>query len=83
MNETVRKVQKWVTTATNAIDSEDAKLVEQVSLHEYIDAVVNCFTDTKVMHQQGFHMSFRQWFLILEIKQEINRLCQTSLYHPT
>ena len=30
VNETVRKVQKWVTTATNAIDSEDAKLVEQV-----------------------------------------------------
>ncbi|KAL3870210.1 hypothetical protein ACJMK2_038289, partial [Sinanodonta woodiana] len=28
--EVVRKVQKWVTTATNAVDSEDAKLVEQV-----------------------------------------------------
>ena len=28
--EVVRKVQKWVTTATNAIDSEDGKLVEQV-----------------------------------------------------
>ena len=33
VNETVRKVQKWVTTATNAIDSEDAKLVEQVIFH--------------------------------------------------
>ncbi|XP_052789465.1 axonemal dynein light chain domain-containing protein 1-like isoform X3 [Mya arenaria] len=31
VNECVRRVQKWVTTATNAIDSEDAKLVEQVS----------------------------------------------------
>ncbi|XP_052221948.1 axonemal dynein light chain domain-containing protein 1-like isoform X3 [Dreissena polymorpha] len=31
VNDTVRRVQKWVTTATNAIDSEDAKLVEQVT----------------------------------------------------
>ena len=28
--DTVRKVQKWATTASNSIDSEDAKLVEQV-----------------------------------------------------
>ncbi|KAL4218861.1 Axonemal dynein light chain domain-containing protein 1 [Mactra antiquata] len=31
VNEVVRKVQKWVTTATNAVDSEDGKLVEQVT----------------------------------------------------
>lgn len=30
VHDVVRKVQKWVTTATNAIDSEDGKLVEQV-----------------------------------------------------
>nr|XP_034304358.1 LOW QUALITY PROTEIN: axonemal dynein light chain domain-containing protein 1 [Crassostrea gigas] len=29
--DTVRKVQKWATTASNAIDSEDGRLVEQVS----------------------------------------------------
>lgn len=28
--DTVRKVQKWATTASNAIDSEDGRLVEQV-----------------------------------------------------
>ncbi|XP_069120299.1 axonemal dynein light chain domain-containing protein 1-like isoform X3 [Argopecten irradians] len=34
VTETIKKVQKWTTTATNAIDSEDAKLVEQVlTLH--------------------------------------------------
>ncbi|XP_033732804.1 axonemal dynein light chain domain-containing protein 1-like isoform X2 [Pecten maximus] len=34
VTETIKKVQKWTTTSTNAIDSEDAKLVEQVlSLH--------------------------------------------------
>ncbi|XP_056012057.1 axonemal dynein light chain domain-containing protein 1-like isoform X3 [Ostrea edulis] len=29
--DTVRKVQKWATTASNGIDSEDGRLVEQVS----------------------------------------------------
>ncbi|XP_060065790.1 axonemal dynein light chain domain-containing protein 1-like [Ylistrum balloti] len=34
VTETIKKVQKWTTTSTNAIDSEDAKLVEQVlTLH--------------------------------------------------
>ena len=28
-------MQKWVTTATNAIDSEDAKLVEQVLIEPF------------------------------------------------
>ncbi|XP_071115667.1 axonemal dynein light chain domain-containing protein 1-like [Haliotis cracherodii] len=31
IHDTVRKTQKWATTASNTIDSEDAKLVEQVS----------------------------------------------------
>lgn len=31
--DTVRKVQKWATTASNAIDSEDGRLVEQVDNH--------------------------------------------------
>ncbi|XP_053380213.1 axonemal dynein light chain domain-containing protein 1-like [Mercenaria mercenaria] len=31
VNDVIRKVQKWVTTATNAVDSEDGKLVEQVT----------------------------------------------------
>lgn len=30
--DTVRKVQKWATTASNAIDSEDGRLVEQVDI---------------------------------------------------
>ncbi|XP_021363514.1 axonemal dynein light chain domain-containing protein 1-like isoform X7 [Mizuhopecten yessoensis] len=37
VTDTIRKVQKWTTTSTNAIDSEDAKLVEQVSsLHSFM-----------------------------------------------
>ncbi|KAK6195039.1 hypothetical protein SNE40_000555 [Patella caerulea] len=31
IHDTVRKTQKWMTTASSAIDSEDAKLVDQVS----------------------------------------------------
>ncbi|KAK3723089.1 hypothetical protein RRG08_037283 [Elysia crispata] len=31
IHDVVRKTQKWATTASNSIDSEDAKLVEQVS----------------------------------------------------
>lgn len=31
VHDVIVKVQKWVTTATNAIDSEDGKLVEQVN----------------------------------------------------
>ncbi|KAK7095467.1 axonemal dynein light chain domain-containing protein 1-like [Littorina saxatilis] len=31
IHQVVRKTQKWATTASNSIDSEDAKLVEQVS----------------------------------------------------
>jgi hypothetical protein len=30
--DTVRKVQKWATTASNGIDSEDGRLVEQVCM---------------------------------------------------
>lgn len=32
IHQVVRKTQKWATTASNSIDSEDAKLVEQVSV---------------------------------------------------
>ncbi|XP_076455039.1 axonemal dynein light chain domain-containing protein 1-like isoform X2 [Babylonia areolata] len=31
IHDVVRKTQKWATTASNSVDSEDAKLVEQVS----------------------------------------------------
>lgn len=34
--DTVRKVQKWATTASNAIDSEDGRLVEQVDWNSII-----------------------------------------------
>lgn len=38
--DTVRKVQKWATTASNAIDSEDGRLVEQVD---------KCFTHKNIL----------------------------------
>ena len=33
VQDSMRMTQKWLSSATNAIDSEDAKLVEQVSTH--------------------------------------------------
>lgn len=38
--DTVRKVQKWATTASNAIDSEDGRLVEQVDNQNIIKSQI-------------------------------------------
>lgn len=53
--DTVRKVQKWATTASNAIDSEDGRLVEQVD---------KCFTQQEYLkvrlnYLQGFSILFK------------------------
>lgn len=51
--DTVRKVQKWATTASNAIDSEDGRLVEQVD---------KCFTQQEYFKVRS---SYLQGFSIL------------------
>lgn len=51
--DTVRKVQKWATTASNAIDSEDGRLVEQVD---------KCFTQQEYLKVRS---SYFQGFSIL------------------
>lgn len=63
--ETVRRVQKWATTATNAIDSEDAKLVEQVStLHSQmvqwmVQMLLRLAPDWKDNSQEAKDMALR------------------------
>lgn len=51
--DTVRKVQKWATTASNAIDSEDGRLVEQVDNQNIIKVRSN------YLYLHGFRLLFK------------------------
>lgn len=60
--DTVRKVQKWATTASNAIDSEDGRLVEQVDIINVLLSKNILKSDQTICRDSAFYL---KWYRTL------------------